>query len=566
MNPDDLVQLPDICPVDGLTALRLVLTETGERRLECEGGCEEAKIIAALGNGKKPPNQQRFEMPEEPEYVKDFDEAEPTPATDMLRRVPPQNIQAEQSLLGAILLEPSIIGKISQTIVVSDFYRESHREIYKAMANCGSEPIDAVTVSYHLKQAGMLDEVGGPGYLAELAAVVPTSLNASAYADIVRECALKRDIIRSAGLVLEHAYNGSTLPELSERIARLSAGQEQRADSRPALMTYRESARLAAETELRPHVIENLLTAEDISGLAAKKGIGKSTLLRTMAVAVSKGDSFLGLRTNQTRVWYLDLEPGSQKKRHEALEQLGWDESSGDLILTASPPVAGQPWAFEWLEENIVKYGFGLVIIDTLFKFCKIDQSNDYSSGLYGSAPLEGIMKRTKVHFTVAHHSQKNANPNNPNASAADLFLGAVSIAGSFGVCLAMRRQRGGQDGSRVTLFMDPPRYTDQVIEGEWILNKDTFTGRIELGETLKRHWWEQAKTEVMAMARQMNRPFTVSDLLERSDDYKRKEAKRILNKLVDKGDLVEMGKEARKGGAVRYGLPKPGDPPPSRD
>lgn len=275
-----------------------------------------------------------------------------------------------------------------------------------------------------------------------------------------------------------------------------------------------------------------------------------------LGVSVSDGVEFLGLKTNPVRVWYLDFEPGSQQKRHEAFERLGWNERNNNLVVTASPPVAGQPWAFEWLEEQIVKEGFGLVIIDTLFKFCKIEQGNDYSSGLYGSAPLEGIVKRTKAHIQILHHSPKNGNPNNPSVSAADLFLGAVSIAGALGVCLAMRGQRGGRGGRRVSLFMDPPRYTRQVIEGESLLVKDPDTGRVELGDLVARDWWKRAKSDVLKLTTQIkDLSFTVAHLLERTDDYNRRELKRVLNSLVDDGMLLDLGKLTR-GGAVNYKLP----------
>jgi hypothetical protein len=320
----------------------------------------------------------------------------------------------------------------------------------------------------------------------------------------------------------------------------------------PRLLTFVESKALADEIADRKQIIENLLTVEDFSGVASKKGTGKSTFLRSLAVAVAKGQPFLGLTTNQCRVWYLDLEPGNQQKRHEAFELLGWNEHDKNLILTQSEPLAGKPGAFEWLEEQIVKNHFDLVIIDTLLKLCKVDQGNDYSSALYGTAPLEGVIKRTKSHIICAHHSPKNGNPNNPNATAADLFLGAVAIVGGMGVCLALRSMRGGTGGKRVSLFMDPPRYTDQVIEGEWLLNKNPVTGQVELDELVSRDWWKRAKEVVTELARRFNTNFSVADLLDRTEDYSRRELKRVLNALVDDGVLLDCGKKKR-GGAVEY-------------
>jgi hypothetical protein len=474
---------------------------------------------------------------------------------DPFTQVPPNNIEAEMSVLGSVLVENELIANISW-LGVDAFYRESHREIYKAMLWLRStgKPIDLVTLSQTLETSGIFESVGGKDYIAELATFEGNQSSIAHYAAIVRDLSIKRDIDMKARRIASLARDGVSLDALNGEMERLLkpliVPLEQ---TRPSLLTFAESKRLAEEADARPHIIQDLITTEDIFGVAGKKGFGKSTLLRWMAVAVSEGWDFLGLRTNQTRVWYLDLEPGNQQKRHEKFERLGWNERSQNLIITASPPVAGQPWAFEWLEEKIEKNGFGLVIIDTLFKLCKIESGNDYSSGLYGSAPLEGVVKRTKAAIGISHHAQKNSNPNNPNVSAADLFLGAVSIAGSFGVCLAIRRTRGGSGGSRTTLFMDPPRYTRQVIEGEWLIAEDPMTGRVELGESLKRDWWKRAQEDVMGAARRLGKPFTVTDVLDRVDGYKRPELKRILGYLVDERKLKDLGKEKRRGGAVQY-------------
>lgn len=537
----------------------------------CDEGCNTTKILAALaqpetnghsnGNGNSlavtsvhaPPETDQQEHP--PRAALPFQRQEDT----WLARVPPHNLDAEKGVLGAILLRPEVIEQVAPILKVDDIYHEHHRMIYDAMVGLHQTrtAIDAITLGAVLVQRGQLERIGGARYLIDLAEYVPTAAHAKIHAEMIRDQAIKRDIIVKATRIATLAYDGVTADALAGEIERVLRPSTQTIEvSRPQLLTYADSKRLADEAGSREHIIQDMLTVEDISGLAAKKGIGKSTLLRTVAVAVSRGDYVLGLPTNQTKVWYLDLEPGSQQARHQALEALGWDASYGALTLTACPPVAGQPWAFEWLEENIVKHGFGLIIIDTLFKFCKIDQGNDYSSGLYGSAPLEGIVKRTKCHIMIAHHAPKNANPNNVNASAADLFLGAVSIAGSFGVCMAMRRSKGGDGGSRVSLFMDAPRYTKQVIDGEWILVKDPISNAISLGETVKKDWWNRAQADVMGAARGMAKPFTITELLHELEDYKRAELARIVRYLVKDKQLEDIGKEARRGGAVQFRIP----------
>lgn len=489
----------------------------------------------------------------------------------ILRRVPPQNIEAEQALLGSLMVEPTILDAVQQTLTASDFYRESHRDIYKAvlelaafgkLAATPESAVDLVSLKHELNRKGIFEAVGGLEYLQKLEAATPTSLNWPHWAAIIKECATKRDIIRGAADLMQVAYNGSNVADLANRIERLTpfSIQANRQNDRPPLLLFYDSARLAEEAGEKEHIVEDLLTTGDMSGWAAKKGIGKSTLLRTLAVAVAYGQPFLGLHTNRCKVWYIDLEPGSQQKRHEAFQNLGWGPDSDNLRLTQCSPLAGKPWVFTWLEENIIKYKFGMVVIDTALKLAKVDQGNDYGSGLIGLNPLEEIIKKTGVHICAVFHSQKNGNPMNPNASAADLILGSVALAGGLGVCFALRRHKGGPGGgARISLFMDPPRYVEQRIKGEWILEKDVMTGQITLGKTLGEDWWTNAKADVLALAKTLPQPFAATAITDRLPDYKLKEVKRILTAMCEEHDIEESTKESRRGGSIRYVIKEQG-------
>ena len=92
-------------------------------------------------------------------------------------KVPPQSIEAEQSVLGAILLENEALIKAIELLQVDDFYRESHRQIYGAMIGLYEKntPVDQITLTEHLKQKNKLAEVGGLSYVAELADTIPTA-------------------------------------------------------------------------------------------------------------------------------------------------------------------------------------------------------------------------------------------------------------------------------------------------------------------------------------------------------------------------------------------------------
>ena len=117
--------------------------------------------------------------------------------------VPPQNLDAEESVLGAMLLSPGAIGAVSEVLDASDFYRESHPKIYRAALAlyARGEPVDAITLADELDERGELEDAGGRVRIAELARLVPAAANAGHYARIVREMATLRGLIRAGGKI-----------------------------------------------------------------------------------------------------------------------------------------------------------------------------------------------------------------------------------------------------------------------------------------------------------------------------------------------------------------------------
>ncbi|GBD25430.1 Replicative DNA helicase [bacterium HR30] len=124
------------------------------------------------------------------------------------RRIPPQNLEAEQSVLGGILLDHRAIDRAIEILDANDFYREAHKKIFRAMLalNQRGEPVDVVTLSNELAVEGQLEEIGGAAYLAELAEKVPTAANLAYYARIVREKAVLREVIAASTELAARAY------------------------------------------------------------------------------------------------------------------------------------------------------------------------------------------------------------------------------------------------------------------------------------------------------------------------------------------------------------------------
>jgi len=123
-------------------------------------------------------------------------------------RIPPQNIEAEQAVLGAIFLQPSSLTLASELLIPEDFYRAAHQRIYNAMLELSDkgEPVDLVTVTAELADANLLEEVGGVSYLTDLANSVPTAANIEYYGKIVEEKSILRRLIRTATTIAQDGY------------------------------------------------------------------------------------------------------------------------------------------------------------------------------------------------------------------------------------------------------------------------------------------------------------------------------------------------------------------------
>ncbi len=123
-------------------------------------------------------------------------------------RIPPQNLEAEQCVLGSVLLQQGSMSKVIETLTEGDFYRDAHKNIFAAMVSLfdKGEPQDLITVTNHLKDSNKLDEVGGPTYLATLTDIVPVAANIVYYSKIVREKSILRQLIQTGTEIASRCY------------------------------------------------------------------------------------------------------------------------------------------------------------------------------------------------------------------------------------------------------------------------------------------------------------------------------------------------------------------------
>jgi replicative DNA helicase len=148
---------------------------------------------------------------------------------NLLERIPPQNIEAERAVLGALILDPpSTAARVTRALRPQDFFSRLHGLVFEAAARvveAGGAP-DLIALAAELRRSDALEEIGGPATLSQLAEAGTTASNLDQYVALIQEAAVKRDVIRAAADLMHHAYNGIRLPELAVKAAAI--GEEMR--------------------------------------------------------------------------------------------------------------------------------------------------------------------------------------------------------------------------------------------------------------------------------------------------------------------------------------------------
>lgn len=217
-------------------------------------------------------------------------------------RVPPQNLEAEESILGSMMLSPEAIADVIEIIRSDDFYKSSHQRIFDALVSiyARGEPVDAITAVEELKRRGALEAVGGPLYVYELVERVPTPASAGHYARIVSQLALLRRLIHAASEIMQTAYSVPEDPQRAADQAESLIYAVARHEERDQVVSVRELVDAAMvdleHIQQRETAFAGIPTGfkdldELLSGLqsgnllvvAARPGIGKSSFVTNLA-------------------------------------------------------------------------------------------------------------------------------------------------------------------------------------------------------------------------------------------------------------------------------------------
>lgn len=219
----------------------------------------------------------------------------------MADRAVPQNTEAEQAVLGAAILDPRALASVRARLTADDFYRPGHAHVFTALCALADaeQPVDALTVAAELTRTGTLAKAGGHTYLHTLVSETPTAANATHYADMVADAALRRKLLVVASSLQQAAFSESWLggEEGKDSLLQLVASQsvqleilaDERANVQPVTDLHTWDAFLRKPRRPESWVIPGLIARQDVIMLLGAEGAGKSQLDRQIALCAAAG-------------------------------------------------------------------------------------------------------------------------------------------------------------------------------------------------------------------------------------------------------------------------------------
>jgi len=343
---------------------------------------------------------------------------------DARLRVPPHSIEAEQSVLGALMLDNSAFAAVRDDLSADDFYRHEHRAIYAAATAMlkAKQPVDEITLFERLREEGGAEAIGGLKYLTALAQVVPSALSIARYAELVRERAVFRRLVAMSDEIASQAFNpqgrsvGQILDEAKVALTRIDESHGQ-ASRRLPLLDLAELREASAQLRW---VVKNMVPTESIGMLFGASGTFKSFVALDAALHVAHGLPWLGRRTAQGPVIYIAAEGGTGLwKRVVAWHRsrrLQWKDAPFYVVPSA---VDLQADAWRVVEAaQAVGVQPALVIVDTL--------SQTYAGEENSANEMAAYLREIGLRFRqlwqcavmLVHHTGHNATERPRGSSA----------------------------------------------------------------------------------------------------------------------------------------------------
>lgn len=347
-------------------------------------------------------------------------------------RQPPQDLTAEASVLGGMLLSRDVIKPVMAAFgdhAGAVFYRPAHQMIYDVIVEryLADEPADVVTIAAELIRRGHLNRIGGAPYLHTLIASVPTAANAAYYAEIVAEKATLRRLVDAGTRVVQLGYGDARGEEVDEIVAR-ARREIDTATDRDSIAYADDVATSLADLVCEPElpedwVVPGLLERGDRLILTGHEGLGKSTLVAQLALTIAGGiHPFTGVPLSDDgatqRVLILDVENTRRQlrrrlgrmaavvdnaRRGHGLDPVDWKEAV-EIIIRPDGVDLSKPREISSLDGKCAEIAPELLVAGPLYKMTGYN-THEEEGALKLLQTLDGIRVRHNLALISEHHT-----------------------------------------------------------------------------------------------------------------------------------------------------------------
>jgi hypothetical protein len=403
-------------------------------------------------------------------------------ATRAFERVPPQDLFAEQSVLGSMLISKDAIPAVAEIITREDYYRPAHALIHAAILDLHQhgEPADPITVTGELTKRGELTRAGGPGYLHTLANDIPTAVNADYHAEIVHERAVLRRLVEAGTRIAGMGYAAEG--DLDE-VVTAAQGELQAVTEKRRIVSGTGPAHLLASILQWQPLFDTdfdnvrllpgqLLAPGEQIALVGDGKAGKSLFAQEWTWRMATARAFLGDTPQAAiRILYLDAENG-RPQIQTRFRSFGADpDDMGTLVYASFPPIRplDTPGGGQDLLALAQATGAELVVIDTVSRFIQgAENDADTWLGLYRHTliPLKaaGVASVRLDHF--GKDATKGARGNSAKTQDVD-HVWELSAQGGGILSLKRTHTRTGIGPDSFTLIRHARKNGTQWVPGE---------------------------------------------------------------------------------------------------
>ena len=372
----------------------------------------------------------------------------------------PQDLDAERSVLGCLFFDHQSLDEITTTLFPTDFIWTKHAEIFVAILELKSEgkPIDAISVGHALAAKGLLAEIGGPGYLAELLESVPNAAHVAYHATLILNASKRRQIINHCRDIAIAAYKGSS--NLDELAANFSLAEmvETKPEERFPLLSAQEFA--SGEYSIDYYIDGIMAVGQPMLVGATQKSLKTLIAGIDLSLSLASGFPFLGkFKVNKpAKVCFLSGEsglPALQAAANSVCHSRGWTlQSIPNWFISTSLPTLKDKSDILALEKLVVEKGIEVLIIDPIYLAMGVNSSESANIFEMGSLllPLAKLCTKTGCTPILIHHLRAGTAKLSEKPDLSDLsHAGFAAFARQW---LLISRRSAYQDDGRHELWL----------------------------------------------------------------------------------------------------------------